>query len=150
MLIFLIYEFLGGLPMVNIDKLHEEEEIFDLETLVTDGKDARFPVKIKYPKKNDDGTVVMVDAGALIRPVTNIEWNNATRMKRSPNDKTSNEVELLKKALYTRGGEQMPPAIVEALPNGVVIELVKLISEVSGVDYEANLKMAKEMMGFSV
>ena len=56
----------------------------------------------------------------------------------------------MKKALYTRGGEQMPPAIVEALPNGVVIELVKLISEVSGVDYEANLKMAKEMMGFSV
>lgn len=128
----------------------DEEEVFDLETLVTDGKDARFPVKIKYPREKEDGTLEMVNAGALIRPLTNVEWNNATRLKRAPNSPTSNEVELLKKALYTRSGKQMPAKVVESLPNGVVLELVKLVSEVSGVDYNANLKLAKDMMGFSV
>lgn len=129
----------------------DDEEVYDLETLITDGKDARFPVQFKYPKQNEDGTLRMVTAGALIRPLTNIEWNNAAKMKRSPNSKTTNEVELLKKAMYTKDGKQMPPELVEAIPNGVVIELVKLVSEVSGVDYEGNLKMAKDlMMGFSV
>jgi len=146
--------------MTDIEKLkeaelmqlteEEEEEIYDLESLVTDGANARFPVKFKYPKQEPDGSLRMVNAGALIRPLTNVEWNNCVRMKRTPNSKTSNEVELLKKALYNTNGEQMNPKVVESLPNGVALELVKLVSEISGVDYDENLKMAKEMMGFSV
>ena len=143
--------------MTDIDKLREEElkqlneeEVFELESLVVDGKDARFPVQIKYPKQMEDGSFKMVNAAALIRPLTNVEWNNATRLKRSPNSSTSNEVELLKKALYDTKGNQIPPAIVEGLPNGVVLDLVTEVGRISGVDVEKNMRVAKEMLGFSV
>ena len=143
--------------MTDISKLKEEElmqlneeEVYDLETLVTDGKDARFPVQIKYPKQMEDGSFRMVNAAAMIRPLTNVEWNNSTRMNRGANSKTSNEVELLKKALYKTNGEQMPAAVVEALPNGVVQKLVTEVGRISGVDIEENMKVAKEMLGFSV
>lgn len=145
--------------MTDIDKLREEElrqlnnedeEIFELEALISDGVDARFPVKITYPKQEDDGTYRMVTAGALIRPLSNIEWNNATRLKRSPNSKTTNEVELLKKALYTRDNKQFPPKLVEGLPNGVVLNLVNEVARISGVNVEEQEKLAKEMMGFLV
>jgi len=141
--------------MTDVNKLREEElemlskedeEIFDLESLITDGVDAKIPIVIKYPK---DGKTVR--AGALIRPLSNIEWNNATRLNRAPTSKTTNEVELVKKALYTRSGEQFPPKLVEQMPNGVIMELVKQIAHISGVDIDSkeNIRMAKEMMGFS-
>lgn len=127
---------------------NEEEEIFDLESLVTDGADAKIPIVIKYPK---DGKTVK--AGALIRPLTNVEWNNATRLSRNQKlvTKTTNEIELVKMALYTRNDEQFPAKAVEALPNGVILELVKQIAHISGVEInsEENIKLAKEMMGFS-
>lgn len=142
--------------MTDVDKLREEElrqlnddEIFDLEALVTDGVDAKVPIVIKYPKTLEDGTVKMVKAGAMIRPLTNVEWNNSTRLNRSTNAKTTNEVELLKKALYTRNGEQMPAKVVEDLPSGVVTELVKEVAVISGIDVEENMRLAKEMLGFS-
>ena len=145
--------------MTNVDKLKEEElknlqedeELFDLEELVTGGKDVRVPVKIIYPKYNEEtGEVEMVPTGALLRPLSNVEWNNCTRLNRAPNSKTSNEVELLKKALYKPNGEQMPPMVVEAMPNGIVIELVKEVSRISGIDIKANMELAKKMAGFSV
>ena len=126
-----------------------EDDVFDLEALITDGADARVPIRITFPKQEPDGTIRMVQAGAMIRPLTNVEWNNATRKKKN-NNSTTDEVELLKKALYTMKGEQMPPEIVEKIPNGVTIELVKEVARISGVDIEANLKLAREMVGFSI
>lgn len=122
----------------------EEEEIFELETLITDGADARIPVIISYPRP--DGRIVK--GAVLIRPLTNVEWNNAVRFQRKPDDTTTNEVELLKLALYTKDGKQFPPELVEKLPNGVVLELVKEVSKASGIDWEENIRLAQKMMGF--
>ena len=143
--------------MVDINKLQEEElnalnneDVFDLESLITDGADARVPVRISFPKYEKDGTMRTVQAGALIRPLTNIEWNNA--IKRNRNDytnKTTDEIELLKKALYNTNEEQMPAEIVELIPAGVVSELVKEVARISGIDIEENLRLAKKM-GFSI
>ena len=137
--------------MEDISKLKEkeleslsEEEIFNLESLIVDGADAKIPITIKFPRA--DGS--MVKAAAMIRPLTNIEWNNCIRLNRTPNDKTTNEVELLKKALYTKEGDQFPPHLVEKLPNGVVLELVNKLAKIRGVNVEENMKMAKVMMGF--
>ena len=124
----------------------EDEEIFELESLITDGADAKIPVTISYPRP--DGR--MVKGAVLIRPLTNVEWNNAVRFKRKPGDNTTNEVELLKLALYNKDGEQFPPDLVEKLPNGVVLELVKEVSRVSGINWDENLKLAQKMMGFSI
>ena len=144
--------------MTNVDKLKEkeiaqlsaDEELYDLETLITGGQDVRVPVEIMFPKYDKEtGEVRMVRAGALLRPLTNIEWNNAASIKKSSYNTTTTEVELLKMALYTPKGNQMPPEIVEAIPNGVVVELVKEVSRISGIDLDANMKLIKEM-GFSI
>ena len=122
-------------------KLSEEEEIFNLESLITDGADARVPIEIKFPTKT--GTK---RAAAMIRPLTNVEWNNAIRIARK-NFTTTNEIELLKIALYTKEGEPFPKELVEKIPNGVVIKLVQILSEISGIEItEENMKMAKEML----
>lgn len=122
-------------------KLAEEEEIFNLESLITDGADARIPIEINFPTK--EGTK---KAAAMIRPLTNVEWNNATRIARK-NFTTTNEIELLKMALYTKDGEPFPKELVEKIPNGVIVKLVQKLSEISGVEItEENIKMAKEML----
>jgi hypothetical protein len=137
--------------MVDVSKLKEDEklalsdeEVFDLEALITDGANAKIPITITYPK---DGKTVK--AAAMIRPLTNVEWNNCVRLQRKPGDKTSNEVELVKKALYTKTGEPFPPQLVDKLPNGVVMELVKQISIISGVDYDEQIRLTAQMLGFS-
>ena len=53
------------------------EEIFNLESLITDGADARVPIEIDFPTKNGKKK-----AAAMIRPLTNVEWNNALRISR--------------------------------------------------------------------
>lgn len=122
-------------------KLSEEEEIFNLESLITDGADARIPIEIDFPTKNGKKK-----AAAMIRPLTNVEWNNALRIARK-NFKTTNEIELLKMALYTKEGEPFPKELVEKLPNGVVMKLVQTLGEISGIEVtEENMKMAKEML----
>lgn len=129
----------------EIESLSAEEEIFDLESLITDGVDAKIPIVIEFPK---DGK--MVKAGAMIRPLTIVEWNNATRLQRRPSENTTNEIELVKKALYTRKGDEFPSDLVDKFPTGVVLELVKQIARISGVELNSkeNIKMAKELMGF--
>ena len=139
--------------MTDIEKLQAEElanlandeEIFDLESLVTDGADARIPITVEYPRK--DGS--MASAGAMIRPLTNVEWNNATRLSRKGTG-TTNEVELVKIGLYTKKGEQFPPELVEKLPAGLILKLVEELARVSGIDLynKRNLKIAKTLMDF--
>lgn len=129
----------------ELANLSENEEIFDLESLVTDGADVRIPITVEYPKK--DGT--MTKAGAMIRPLTNTEWSNATRLSRK-NSATTNELELVKLGLYTKKGEQFPPELVEKLPVGLIQKILEEIARVSGIDLynKRNLKIAKDMMDF--
>lgn len=139
--------------MEDVSKLQEKElialsddEVFDLETLITDGADAKIPITIKFP--TSEGKVVK--AAAMIRPLTSIEWNNCVKLNRSKNDKSNNEVDLLEKALYTKDGKQFPKDLIKKIPAGVVLEIVNEISRISGIDTEQNIKLAKEMMGFSI
>ena len=124
----------------EIERLSEDTELFDLESLITDGVDAKIPVAIEYQGKT---------FGAMIRPLNNIEWNNATR-KALKNDNTSNEVEIVKKALYKKDGSEFPADVVEKLPTGIVNELMKEISRISGVklNTKENMELMKELMGF--
>ena len=126
----------------ELANLSENEEIFDLETLITDGADARIPITVEYPRK--DGKIVK--AAAMVRPLTTVEWNNATRFNKNNN----NDVELVKIGLYTKKGEPFPPELVEKLPAGLIMKILEKIAEVSGVDLydKRNLKLAKDMMDF--
>ena len=141
--------------MSNVDELKKaelealtEEEVVDLETLIVEGTDARYPIKIMFPRQKEDGTMEMVKAGAFLRPLSNVEWNMATQIRRNPKSGTTNEVELLKMALYNLNGELYSPQVIASMPNGVVLELVEKLSEISGIDLEKNRKLAKDMIGF--
>ena len=131
----------------EIENLSHEEELFDLESLITDGKDAKIPIEITFPKADGTGEV---KATAMIRPLTNIEVNNATRLGLNKNIDTTYELELLKTGLYTSKGEPFPDELINKIPSGVVNELAREISRVSGIQInnEENMRLAKEMMGF--
>ena len=131
----------------EIENLSHEEELFDLESLITDGKDAKIPIEITFPKPDGTGEV---KATAMIRPLTNIEVNNATRLGLNKNIDTTYELELLKTGLYTSKGEPFPDELINKIPSGVVNELAREISRVSGIQInnEENMRLAKEMMGF--
>ena len=131
----------------EIEMLSQDTELFDLESLITDGKDAKIPIEITFPKPDGTGEV---KATAMIRPLTNIEVNNATRLGLNKNIDTTYELELLRTGLYTSKGEQFPDELINKIPSGVVNELAKEISRVSGIQInnEENMKLAKEMMGF--
>lgn len=134
--------------MTDVNKLMEEElsnlsndeEIFDLETLITDGVNAKVPVEINYKGKT---------FGAILKPLTNPEWNNAIRLGYK-NPKTTSEIELLKIGLYHKNGDKFPKDIIENLPAGVIVELAKELARISGITFnmEENVRLAKDMLGF--
>lgn len=131
--------------MTNNDDIGLEIDEFDLESLIVDGVEAKIPIVIEFPRNGQT-----VKASAMIRPLTNYEWNNATRLSRA-GETTTNEVELVKQALYTKDGKEFPEELVEKIPAGVIVELVKEIAKVSGINLTSkeNLEMARQMMGFS-
>lgn len=117
-----------------------EEELFDLESLITEGANAKVPVKISYGDKS---------FGATLRPLTNVEWNNATR-KSMKNVNTTSELELLKVGLTSKDDKPIPVDILVQLPTGVITELAKKLADISGVklDKKENIELAKTLMGF--
>lgn len=124
----------------EIEMLSEDEQIFDLESLITDGTNAKVPVEVTYKGKK---------YGAILKPLTSIEWNNASR-KSIKNDKTTIEIELLKKGLFTKEDKPFPQEILIKLPQGVSTSLFKELARISGVklDSKENMELAKELMGF--
>ncbi len=124
----------------EIEMLQENKEILDLESLIVDGVNAKVPVEVEYQGKT---------YGAVLKPLTNVEWNNASR-KAIKNNKTTSEIELLKKGLFTKNDEEFPAEILIKLPQGVVGELAKELARISGVNLtsEENQKLMRELMGF--
>ena len=134
--------------MTDIKKLQEEElaslstdnEVLDLESLITDGANAKVPVEVTYKGKS---------YGAILKPLTSPEWNNATRIGLGSTN-SSAELELLKLGLYTKNDKKFPVQVIEELPAGVIMELSKELARISGIsiNIEDNMKLAKDMLGF--
>lgn len=129
----------------EIEYLKENENVIDLEELIVQGADARVPIIIDYPMA--DGTTKKVTA--KIRPLTNIEAGNVTRVGLQ-NKNTTPFVEILKKTLYTKNDDEFPVELIEKMPSGVVEAIGKEVMKISGIktNEEDNVKIAKELMGF--
>ena len=135
--------------MVNIDELKQKEienitteelEVFELETLITNGIEEKVPIEITYRDKT---------FGAMLRPLTSVEWNNATaKANNTPN--TNVEVELLKIGLYNKDGTPFPQELISKLPAGISSQLMKELGRISGVNFdsEENIKLVRKIMGF--
>lgn len=120
---------------------NEDGEVFDLETLILDGENAKIPITFIYP--NTDKTV-----GVMIRPVTTSEYNQVLR--KSERLGLQFLVEILKIALYKMDGTPFPQELIGKLPAGVCAELVEKINDISGIkSNEEDLnKVNAELLGF--
>lgn len=139
--------------MTDIEKLKEEElenltqeedeELFDLETLILDGADAKVPVIIDFPTAEGVKKV-----GCMIKPLTAPEWNNAIKLSRKLRD-SSAELEIVKLGLFDKNGEPFNYDLLVKMPNGVVQTIFNMISDISGVKLgEEQLKILENILGF--
>lgn len=132
----------------EIERLSQENEVFDLETLIVDGANVRIHVEVDFPVYKN-GTVTHKKYGAIIKPLPSHEFTNATQIGlRNPD--TDVNTEIVKKGLCTKTGEQFPEDVVEKLPVGVIIKLAEKICEVSGIEQntENQAELVREVMGF--
>ena len=125
----------------ELEKLSQDEEIFELEDLITAGKDARIPITFIYPNTNKK-------VGAIIKPLTSNEWNNC--MRRVSKFHTSFQLEIVKKGLYNTKEEPIPSNLIEIMPQGAINEIYNKIAEASGIheSTEDMIEASKKIMGF--
>lgn len=148
--------FLGcELPMTDINELKAKEleslnneEIFDIESLIVDGDNARIHVEIDFPLYKN-GEVIYKKYGAIIKPLPSIEFTNAAQIGLK-NEDTDVNTEIVKRGLCTKDGGQFPANVVEKLPAGVIIKLTEKICEISGITQndDTQTELVKQVMGF--
>ena len=127
----------------EIENLSQEEELYDLETLILDCVDAKIPIIIDFPTK--DG---IKKVGAMIKPLTAVEWNNAVRLSQKIKDSTS-ELEIVKLGLFDKNGEPFNYDLLLKMPNGVVKDIFYQIADISGVKFtEQEIGILENIMGF--
>lgn len=131
---------------MNQEEIIELDEAMELETLILQGNKAQIPIIIDYPTA--DGKISQV--ACKIRPLNNIEWNNAIQKGFQNSYETNSNIEIVKRGLLTKDGDGFPPELVEKMAGGVVNTIAEEIARVSGIkfDKEENIKYAKELMGF--
>lgn len=125
----------------EIEKLSQEEEIIDLEQLITAGTDVKIPITFIYPNTNKK-------VGAIIRPLTSNEWDNCIR--KMAKFHTSFQLEIVKVGLLNMKEEKIPPKLIEQLPQGAISEIYEKIAEASGIheSTEDMIEATKQLMGF--
>lgn len=126
---------------------NEDGEIFDLETLITKGKNAKFPVTINY--HTPDGVKIM---GVQIRPLTSEEYQLC--LSHSKKFKKNFVDLMLEKALFNKNGEPFKKDLIPHIPAGIALSLCDKINEISGVEsnkenpQEAQEELMEDLLGF--
>lgn len=125
----------------EIERLSHDEELFELEELITAGKDSRIPITFTYP--NTDKKVK-----AMIRPLTSNEWNQCSM--KVLKFKTSFQLEVVSIGLLNSNGKKIPSDLIELMPQGAISEIYDEIARISGVskNNDEELELATKMMGF--
>lgn len=109
--------------MAELEIQQTEEELFDLETLITEGVDARVPIEIEFPNGKK--------AAAMIRPISTGEFQTIYN-----GDASNILINILETSLMNKKGEPMPRNLIEAMPIGLPAKLVKQIFDISGIEVD--------------
>lgn len=127
----------------EIEKLNQDTEIVSLETLITEGDDLRIPIIFDFPTKKG-----ITKVSAIIKPLTASEWEEATNY--AMRHKKGFSLKILEKGLLNDDGEPIPFDLLKKMPMGVVNEIYKRISDISGIkeDKKEQYELTKELMGF--
>lgn len=114
--------------------IKQDEELFDLETLITEGVDAHIPIEVEFPNGKK--------AAAQIRPISAAEFKRIYR--ETPAEML---IDMLKLGLLNKEGKPLPPDLIEALPMGLLSSVAEQISAISGVDLkQENILTAKDLV----
>ena len=114
--------------------IEQTEELFDLETLITEGIDSRVPITIEFPNGKK--------AGALIRPISTAEFQ--TIYGGQPAEIL---VKVLELGLLNKNGEPVPRGLIEAMPMGLPNNIFEQICSISGLTLDKeDIKSAREIM----
>ena len=114
--------------------IEQTEELFDLETLITEGIDSRVPIEIEFPNGKK--------AAALIRPISTAEFQ--TIYGGQPAEIL---VKVLELGLLNKNGEPVPRNLIEAMPMGLPNTIFEQICSISGLTLDKeDIKSAREVM----
>lgn len=102
-------------------EFNEEEDYYDLETLITEGTDAHVPIIIEFPNGKK--------AQAQIRPISTGEFSTIYN-----GDAAELLVNVLSTALMNKNGEPLSSSLIEAMPVGLPAKIVQQIFEISGIE----------------
>ena len=101
--------------------IKQDDELFDLETLITEGVEARVPIEIEFPNGKK--------AQAMIKPISTAEFRTIyTR------DTSNLLVNVLEAGLMNKDGEPLPRNLLEAMPIGLPAKITQQIFEISGIE----------------
>lgn len=109
-------------------EINQTNELFDLETLITDGADAIIPITIEFP----DGKC----AAAKIKPISTAQFRSLYIQ-----DKAALIVNLLEIGLLNKNGEHLSRDLIEAMPLGVSARISEQICVVSGLELKPEDKV---------
>lgn len=106
------------------------DELFDLETLITEGTDSRIPITIEFPNGKK--------AAAMIRPISTSEFQTIYK-----GDASNILINILETGLMNKKGESLPRNLIGAMPVGLPAKIVKQIFDISGIEFDE--KEAQEL-----
>ena len=128
----------------NMSHISEDDEILELDQLITEGVNAKIPYTFLYPNTNKK-------VGVQIRPLSTTEFSSA--LTRAKKFKSNFLIELVKIGLYKMDGTPFPAEQLDKLPAGVITRLSSEISRISGLDLTGNPEeyqngLIEDLMGF--
>ncbi len=128
----------------ELEHLQQEDEIFELDQIITEGIEAKIPFTFTYPNTKKK-------VGVLVRPLSTNEYQNA--VLRSKRLKTNFLIELAKLGVYRMDETRLSDEFIENLPAGVITRITNEINRISGVDLvdgseEVQQQIFDDLMGF--
>ena len=117
--------------MVNTDeiKINKDEEVYDLETLITEGADAQIPIEIEFPNGKK--------AAAKIRPITTAEFQSIYS-----NNTAEILLNVLELGLLNKNGEPLPHKLLESMPMGITAKIAEKLCAISGLELQPENKIS--------
>lgn len=128
----------------EIAHLQQEDEIFELDQVITEGVNAKIPFSFIYPNTTKK-------VGVLVRPLSTNEYQKAILTSKRLN--TNFLIELARLGVCKMDESKFPDEILEDLPAGVITKITNEINRISGVDLvdgseEAQQQLLEDLMGF--
>ena len=128
----------------ELEHLQQEDEIFELDQIITEGTNAKIPFTFIYPNTTKK-------VGVLVRPLSTNEYQNA--ILTSKRLKTNFLLELARLGVSKMDVSKFADDILEDLPAGVITKITNEINRISGVDLvdgseDVQHQIFDDLMGF--